>query len=230
MAQGNGDSGFYEEAKHLIKNLLVTNDFSTMERNTLRDELGISAIEADLISREDAQRRKIETRRNYFEKWKNSHPMEQGENTSYFDENTGGFYLTYVGHGNDTASDQLEYDAARIMAENGEIVRLFPESGRWYTTPFYPYNQQFKEGKIGNTWFEQKSPDGGDLAKKALVHARTKGADVAVLYDINGEYNVENLPTSIKRYKNQPHNSDHRVKMLYIINGKTRKVSKHIVK
>ena len=123
---------------------------------------------------------------------------------SYFSEVGGGSVLFHKGHNVDT----YEIEAANIMADNGYSVELTPESGVSYSRVVNG-KLRYVDGKISSIEYEQATPHPSNtsqdgLAKsvnKALEHAKSKNADIAVIYDRFNSYHRGDIDRGIKRFE-----------------------------
>ena len=86
-----------------------------------------------------------------------------------------------------------ELEAARILADKGYKVVLKNESGQ-VRTP---------DGRIFSASFEQRTPtkDGANTIRNALDHARTKRADVALIYSKGGVFTRQSVEKGIGLYE-----------------------------
>ena len=155
-----------------------------------------------------------------FDRLTRKFPLAEVKEPSYFSKESGGFYVIYNGH--QKKKVDVERELAKLLADKGFIVRLFPEGDDY---PQFAVDGKFKEGKIGRAWYEQKTPDNRDKGlKETLDHAHTKRADVAICYSPKGGFYEDNdIERSIGRYKGQGH-SHEEVKYLMIVNGKDQSV------
>lgn len=239
MAQGNGDSGFYEEAKHLIKNQLVTNDFSAMERNSLRDELGISAIEADLISREEVQRRRNETKRTWNESYEEylrnvrNSGVKGLKKAAWFDNHSGGYYIMQPLHEFEEGNYK-EVSAARILASKGRHLILQNEGdgtgGVSLRVNKKTNKNTYPDGMVDRIWFEQYSTKNAsnNSLKEAIDHAHIKGATIAVVYDVNNNITSEKIQKTINNYIKQYHEQSKTVMTVLVVKPHKKKGSHRI--
>lgn len=86
-----------------------------------------------------------------------------------------------------------ELEAAHILADKGYKVVLKNESGQ-VRTP---------DGRIFSASFEQRTPtkDGANTIRNALDHARTKRADVALIYSKGGVFTRQSVEKGIGLYE-----------------------------
>lgn len=100
-----------------------------------------------------------------------------------------------------------EKEAAKHMAKAGYQVTLKDETGDVKTPDGYVYSFSF----------EQKTPNVGGAysVRKALGHARLKGADVAVIYDRHAVYHRNVIEHGISLY--EQHISNYRFKRIIVI-------------
>lgn len=86
-----------------------------------------------------------------------------------------------------------EIEAARILANKGYKVVLKNESGQVKTS----------DGRIFLTSFEQRTPtkDSANTIRNALNHARTKRANVALIYSKGGVFTRQSVEKGIGLYE-----------------------------
>lgn len=86
-----------------------------------------------------------------------------------------------------------ELEAARILADKGYKVTLKDESGQLTTS----------DGHLFSASFEQRTPtkDEAKTIKNALNHARTKIADVALIYSKGGIFTRQSVEKGISLYE-----------------------------
>ena len=88
------------------------------------------------------------------------------------------------------------------MADNGFVVRLFPESsGR--LADVAP-NGKFREVKIAKFYYEQKTPtsNSDNAMLKAVSHGDDKYATIGVIYNNKGLVSSKKLSKAISRFRN----------------------------
>ena len=89
-----------------------------------------------------------------------------------------------------------EMEAARILADKGYKVTLKDEATGLHgvKTP---------DGYLFNVSFEQRTPQvgGAKSFSNSLEHAKSKRADIAVVYDRNKVYNRKEVEDGIRRYE-----------------------------
>lgn len=122
---------------------------------------------------------------------------------SYFSEKTGAYVIAYKGRNVNTAD--VEQEAAKILADNGYVVEMTPESGDLYITNYVKGKSKYADGKISSILYEQKTPrpttdDLASSVNNALEHAMSKKADVAVIYDKYASYHRNNIGDGIERF------------------------------
>ena len=108
----------------------------------------------------------------------------------YFDKSSGGYYAVEK---SDMAHKAEEYEAARFLANKGYKMILKDESGGM-TTP---------DGKIFKYSFDQITPEGSTPSniRNALVHAREKKADVALVYMKHNKHTKKSVVEGLKLYE-----------------------------
>lgn len=99
-----------------------------------------------------------------------------------------------------------EIEAGQHMAKAGYQVTLKDETGA-VKTP---------DGYIYSFTFEQRTPStkGSRSVMKALEHAKSKPADIAVIYDKNYVYHRETIEQGLSLYE---HYNDYRFKRIIVI-------------
>lgn len=111
----------------------------------------------------------------------------------YFSEEGGGYYVV---ENSATKHKPEEIEAAKVLADNGYVVRLKDESGDKPTV----------DGYIFDLSYEQKTPDPVVFAdpvnvKNALGHARDKKADIALLFMRKNRHNRQSVEDGIRLYE-----------------------------
>lgn len=139
---------------------------------------------------------------------------------SYFSEKTGAYVISYKGRNAQTAD--VEKEAAKILADNGYIVEMTPESGDLYITNYIKGKPKYADGKISGVLYEQKTPhpttdDLASSVNNAIEHAMSKKANVAVIYDKYASYHRNDIKDGIERF-NENHN--YKFKGIITINAK----------
>lgn len=117
-----------------------------------------------------------------------------------------------------------EIEAAQAMANHGINVIMEKEGDPARATAIDPKgNFKFSEGTISleKLSYEQSTRTKIETAaetsvKKALEHARTKGASVAVIYDRGGVFHRGDIQAGIKKYEQFKGNA-HRFKAILVI-------------
>lgn len=86
-----------------------------------------------------------------------------------------------------------EIEAGKILADNGYKVILKDEMGQ-VKTP---------DGYIFNASFEQRTPtkDGANTIRNALFHAKSKNAQVAVIYSKNSSFTRKSVDDGLKLFE-----------------------------
>ena len=130
----------------------------------------------------------------------------------YFSDMSGGYYLVEK---SDMAHKTEEFEAAGILADRGYKVILKDESGG-LTTP---------DGQIFTYSFDQITPEGDTPGnfKNALMHARSKKADVALVYMKHNKHTKQSVVEGIKLYEEK---NKYRFKQIIIVT-KDGRIHKH---
>lgn len=110
--------------------------------------------------------------------------------TVEFDKKTGGIMAVEKGKARHKPEEK---EAARHLMNNGYRVVLKDETGQ-IRTP---------DGYIGRFTYEQRTPQSGQVRTvyRALEHARSKPADVAVIYDKHSVYHRATIEQGIRMYE-----------------------------
>lgn len=127
---------------------------------------------------------------------------------SYFSEKSGGYLIAMKGHN----LSQEESEAGKYLADFGLQVHLTPEGAGYeiYATHSYvkdgKTHYKFPEGKINMSTFEQKTPDKVESSvassvRQGIIHANTKHADIAVIYDKHQLYHTDDIERGMKLYQ-----------------------------
>lgn len=127
---------------------------------------------------------------------------------SFFSNKSGGFLVTMKGHN----IDEAELEAGRYLADSGIKVTLTPEGAGYemYATfstvkkgkTIYKYS----DGKMDMSTFEQKTPSRIDTTveqsvKQAIIHANSKHAQIALIYDKYKLYHNKDIEDGMKLYQ-----------------------------
>ena len=130
-----------------------------------------------------------------------------------FDKKTGGIMAVEKGKARHKPEEK---EAAEHMMHSGYRVVLKDETGE-VRTP---------DGYIGHFTYEQRTPNVGTAktVSKAMEHAKSKGADVAVVYDKHAVYHRQTIEHGIRHY--EQHNS-YRLKRIIVI-SKAGNVYEHV--
>lgn len=148
---------------------------------------------------------------------------------SYFSEKSGGYLLQMKNH----SFDAVEHEAMRHLADAGFAIVATPEGGRSFISKVKDDNSaMYPDGLIMGNVFELKSPNPSENTqkaldnsiKKSLNHARSKEANVAVIYDKNGAYHRDHIERGLSNYESK---SDYRFKAILVID-KNGNVYEHI--
>lgn len=148
----------------------------------------------------------------YQNRWADYQSLMQSDKYSdgFFSEKGGGFYVVE----NSTFKHKPEeMEAATHLADSGYKVYLTSETGHIKT----------KEGDVFSYSYEQSTPKdakGGHGVKKCLGHAKSKGVDVAVIYDKHQRFSSKNISAGIQEF--EKYNKKYRFKRIIVIdhNGK----------
>lgn len=166
--------------------------------------------------------RNLSQRRDVFDRITSSNLVQRGEGLNYFNDKSGGYYITYNGH----LYHGDEVEAAKILADNGFEVRLTSEQTSSITTP----GGRFKEGKISRFWYEQMTPESTneDVLKRSIEHAHDKNASIALIYDVDGRYDDRKIGRAIGRYIGQHRvSNNYPVKEILVVSKTTRTVKSY---
>lgn len=149
-----------------------------------------------------------ENRRSEFQKELASGKYSDRKKDSYFDENSGGYYLIEK---STRKHPKVEMEVAEFLAKKGYKVTLIDESGTSIKV----------DGKIFQVTYEQRTPK-GDTYKNfnnALEHAKKKGAESAIIYMKNSNHTRKSVEEGIKYYEKL---NQYRFKNILIVtkNGK----------
>lgn len=138
---------------------------------------------------------------------------------SYFSEKSGGYLLQMKNHTYET----VEHEAMKHLADAGFAIVATPEGGRSFISRVKDDNSAvYPDGLIMGHVFELKSPKPSESnqkaldnsIKKSLNHARSKEANIAVIYDKNGAYNRDNIERGLSNYESK---SNYRFKSILVI-------------
>lgn len=106
---------------------------------------------------------------------------------------------------------QDELDAAKVLAQNGYKVTLKNEAtdGFKIKTP---------DGYLFQASYEQRTPTKNSAAtiKNALIHARDKDADIAVIYSKNRMFTRESVDKGLKLYEEK---NRYRFKQIIVVSS-----------
>lgn len=127
---------------------------------------------------------------------------------SYFSNKSGGYMVVMRGH----SPNEEEFEVGRFLADFGLKVRLTPEGAGYemYATHSYvkkgKINYKFPEGKIDILTFEQRTPDKihntvESSVHHAIMHANSKHAEIALIYDKYKLYHREDIENGMKLYQ-----------------------------
>lgn len=129
---------------------------------------------------------------------------------SYFSEKSGGYLIAMKGHN----LSSLEAEAGKYLADFGLQVHLTPEGAghEIYATHSYvkdgKTHYKFPEGKINMFTFEQKAPSKIESSiersvRQAILHANSKHADIAVIYDKHNLFDRNDIENGMKLYQSK---------------------------
>ncbi|MCQ2281162.1 MAG: hypothetical protein MJZ99_00835 [Bacteroidales bacterium] len=142
-------------------------------------------------------------------------------NKSYFSEISGGNVL-YM---KDRRYKEDEMQAAKALADDANIVTMTPEEGEMYAIHIKD-KTLYPDGKILASTYEQRTPkpEGVNFVnnvKNAIEHAKTKGADIALIYDRYGSFHRNHIEDGIKEYVNKNARSKHQTVIeVIVVNSK----------
>lgn len=136
---------------------------------------------------------------------------------------SGAYVLFEKGH--EYHPDEIE--AAKAMADHGIIVEMGVEGDPARATAVDAKgNYKFSDGtlSIAKLSYEQSTRDSLTTTaersvKKALEHAKTKGASVAVIYDRGGVFHRSDIQAGIEKYESFKGN-EHRFKAILVVDKK----------
>ena len=145
----------------------------------------------------------------------------------YFSDMGGGYYLVEK---SEQSRNEVEHEAAQILADNGYKVILIDEAGSNITV----------DGTIFSFTYEQRTPyhntpkenvpegKGGTPSniRTALSHARNKGADYAVIYMKHDKHTRKSVESGIRAYE-ALETTTHRFKKILIIT-KDGRIYRHV--
>lgn len=139
-----------------------------------------------------------------------------------FKGNNGGYLLYAKGR----KMDNMEYNAATILAMNGYQVKMTPEGGDSYKLTVINGNPRYGDGLITITPYEQRSPKAISEAtarrtvENAINHARKKGAEIALIYDYSRSFTKNDIKHGAEHfertYKDYQYQS---VKTIIVVSG-----------
>lgn len=117
-----------------------------------------------------------------------------------------------------------EMEAAKAMADTGIIVNMTKEGDPSRATAIDAKgNYKFSEGSLSieNLSYEQSTrmeptQNAERSVKKALEHCRSKGSDIAVIYDRGGRFHRGDISKGISAYEKFSTNA-HRFKAILVI-------------
>lgn len=141
---------------------------------------------------------------------------------AYFDNHSGGFYVTQKGH----IYHREELEAAKVLALHGLQIVMQPEGdgsgGVTLRVSSKTNANLYPEGRIGSVWYEQfttnkLSQNPINAAKNALSHAHKKGAEIAVIYDKQRVLHGVHIQQAVSHYKAQRSNHAKSVNQVLII-------------
>lgn len=121
---------------------------------------------------------------------------------------SGGQLYYYEGHN----FHGEEMEAARMMADDGYVVRLLPENDIRYATAYGKDGQpKYSDGKVEVYTYEQatKKPKGSSrealakAVKHALDHCRSKNAEIAVIFDKYASFHKENIKAGMDLFEKE---------------------------
>lgn len=106
---------------------------------------------------------------------------------------------------------QEELEAARILADKGYKVTLKDEA-------IGLHGVKTPDGYLFNASFEQRTPQVGGTKSfsNSLEHAKSKKADIAIVYDRNKVYDRNDVENGIKRYERY---NDYRFKQIIVVSA-----------
>lgn len=120
--------------------------------------------------------------------------MNSGQYSSgYFSQKGGGYFVI---ENSSAVHKQEEIEAARYMADRGYCLTLTDEAG-------HGDKVKSPDGKIFTASFEQRTPTGDSAQNfnKCLEHAKSKRADVAIVFMKNSGHTKASVEVGIKKYE-----------------------------
>lgn len=125
------------------------------------------------------------------------------KNLSYLPENGSGSMLYQIGHNYHIE----EIEVGRALADKGYRVVLTPEGVVAYATAFKKDGTpKYAEGTISGILYDQKTAESNltnaiNNVDNAIVHAREKGASIALIYDKYGKMHRTDIEEGMKKYQ-----------------------------
>lgn len=122
---------------------------------------------------------------------------------SYLPDHGSGSMLYQFGHNYHIE----EIEAGRALADNGYRVVLTPEGIVAYATAFKrDGTPKYAEGTISEMVYDQRTTASNvqnvvNNVDNAIVHAREKGASIALLYDRYGKMHRGDIEAGMQKYK-----------------------------
>lgn len=135
-----------------------------------------------------------------------------------------GAYVAYmIGH---NYHDE-EMEAARAVSQNGLNVIFTPEGDGFeiFATNEKGGNYKYSEGTISMITFEQKTPEhiektAETTIKSAIVHANTKKAKIALIYDKYNLFHEKDIENGMKLYQSKDKAWKKKVMAVLVVNSK----------
>lgn len=121
------------------------------------------------------------------------------------------------------AFNGVEREAMMHLADAGFAIVATPEGGKSFITAVNNKGTPlYSDGLVMGNVFELKSPNPTEThqialdnsVKKALNHAKNKGANVAVIYDRDGAYHKDNIERGLVDYESK---SEYRFNAILVI-------------
>lgn len=129
---------------------------------------------------------------------------------SYLPESGSGSMLYQHGHNYHIE----EIEVGRALADKGYRVVLTPEGIVAYATAFKrDGTPKYAEGTISGILYDQKTAESNltnavNNVDNAIVHAREKGASIALIYDRYGKMHRNNIEEGMKKYQRFANTND----------------------
>ena len=153
---------------------------------------------------------------------------------SYFSQQTGASVIFMKGHNYNPkdSNNVAEIEAAIAAADNGISVKLTPEGNGYEMYATHKSKDKkgndvykFADGIIDTYTYEQKTPTkiqnaAENSIKQAIMHANSKHAQIALIYDKHSLFHVNDIKKGMKLYQSSFHIwKEKGVKFVIVINS-----------